>query len=99
VALFAGGPDSAANMQWQTVVKAKVKDRAVRLQCRNRQQIVAAHHLRMVRITDVERAVHRVYPWLAKVTRLPGQGLQTTWFPHGDSANDPQYSPSPPEQG
>lgn len=34
VPLCAGGPDEPANMQWQTVEAAKVKDRAERRQCR-----------------------------------------------------------------
>jgi hypothetical protein len=32
----------------------------------------------MIRFTDIEQAVYRAYPWLAKITRLPGQGLLTT---------------------
>lgn len=32
--LCAGGADHPANMQWQTVADAKVKDRAERAQCR-----------------------------------------------------------------
>ena len=34
VPLCAGGPDVAANMQWQTVADAKLKDRAEWAQCR-----------------------------------------------------------------
>lgn len=34
IPLCAGGPDEPANMQWQTVEAAKVKDRAERHQCR-----------------------------------------------------------------
>lgn len=37
VPLCAGGPDAAANMQWQTVADAKIKDRAEAAQCRARQ--------------------------------------------------------------
>lgn len=33
VPLCAGGPDTPANMQWQTVADAKVKDRDERKQC------------------------------------------------------------------
>jgi hypothetical protein len=36
VPLCAGGPDAAANMQWQTVSDAKVKDRKERRQCRRK---------------------------------------------------------------
>lgn len=32
--LCAGGPDTAANMQWQTLAEAKVKDRAEHAECR-----------------------------------------------------------------
>ena len=32
--LCAGGADSPANMQWQTVAEAKLKDRRERAQCR-----------------------------------------------------------------
>ena len=34
VPLCAGGPDAAANMQWQTVADAKLKDRSERDRCR-----------------------------------------------------------------
>lgn len=34
VPLCAGGADAPANMQWQTIADAKVKDRAERRQCR-----------------------------------------------------------------
>lgn len=34
IPLCAGGPDSVANMQWQTVAAGKLKDRAERKQCR-----------------------------------------------------------------
>lgn len=34
VPLCAGGPDTPANMQWQTVAEAKAKDRGERAQCR-----------------------------------------------------------------
>jgi hypothetical protein len=34
--LCAGGADDAANMQWQSVEDAKIKDRAEREQCRKR---------------------------------------------------------------
>lgn len=36
IALACGGPDSAANMQWQTVVDAREKDRWERIGCTNR---------------------------------------------------------------
>ncbi len=34
IQLCAGGPDAAANMQWQAVEETKVKDRAEASQCR-----------------------------------------------------------------
>jgi hypothetical protein len=33
--LCAGGPDIPANMQWQTFIEAKIKDREERRRCRN----------------------------------------------------------------
>jgi hypothetical protein len=36
IPLCAGGADDAANMQWQSVEDAKIKDRAEREQCRKR---------------------------------------------------------------